>query len=233
MRSYSINELKTELRSANFVLGLLLAGSAAKGLEAPASDVDVYIIVSNDQSQLEIERYKKAWQEKYKKLKLDLSNNAVQTLGSFSDYAAIGTPYEWDRYNIARCQLLFDKTNGELTKIWRRKRKLSKQEQAILIENNIGAYINLCYRSMKSADRGDQKTARLDAAESLLYLLNVLFALHGRVRPYNTYLEWEIENYPLGMKLIPDSKLCAVITKSVNADPASQKFLYSEIEKLA
>ncbi|MCW3843185.1 nucleotidyltransferase domain-containing protein [Micromonospora yasonensis] len=28
-------------------------------------------------------------------------------------------------------------------------------------------------------------------------LLTTVFALHGRLRPYNTYLRWELETYPL------------------------------------
>ncbi|MFG2043855.1 hypothetical protein [Dactylosporangium sp. NPDC048998] len=32
------------------------------------------------------------------------------------------------------------------------------------------------------------------------WLLETVFALHGRLRPYNKYLQWELDNFPL-----PDS----------------------------
>jgi hypothetical protein len=34
--------------------------------------------------------------------------------------------------------------------------------------------------------------------ESVYWFLVTLFALHGRVRPYNKYLAWELDTYPLG-----------------------------------
>jgi hypothetical protein len=33
--------------------------------------------------------------------------------------------------------------------------------------------------------------------ESLPWLLETVFALHGRLRPYNKYLRWELESFPL------------------------------------
>jgi hypothetical protein len=38
---------------------------------------------------------------------------------------------------------------------------------------------------------------RLDAADSIRFLLELLFALDRRPRPYNKYLEWELARYPL------------------------------------
>ena len=37
----------------------------------------------------------------------------------------------------------------------------------------------------------------MDAAESLPWLLNVVFTLAGRLRPYNKYLPWELREHPL------------------------------------
>ena len=33
--------------------------------------------------------------------------------------------------------------------------------------------------------------------ESIAYLLNAIFGLEQRLRPYNKYLQWELEKYPL------------------------------------
>lgn len=48
------------------------------------------------------------------------------------------------------------------------------------------------------ADRmGQQRGARRDAAEATPPLLNALFAIDGRVRPFNTYLAGERREWPL------------------------------------
>lgn len=39
----------------------------------------------------------------------------------------------------------------------------------------------------------------MDACESVPYLLNVVFALAGRVLPYNKYLPWELGEHPLAV----------------------------------
>jgi hypothetical protein len=52
-------------------------------------------------------------------------------------------------------------------------------------------------RCVKSRRDGRADAAVLDAMESLPWLLETVFALHGRLRPYNTYLRWELETFPL------------------------------------
>lgn len=38
----------------------------------------------------------------------------------------------------------------------------------------------------------------LDAAESVTWWLDTVFALRGLVRPYNKYLPWALRQHPLG-----------------------------------
>jgi len=66
-----------------------------------------------------------------------------------------------------------------------------------MLVNRLGGYINFTYRSLKSARDGRQLEQRLDATESVPWLLDVMFALVGRVRPYNKYLPWELREHPL------------------------------------
>ena len=58
--------------------------------------------------------------------------------------------------------------------------------------------MNFAYRALKSHRDGRPLEARLDAAESLAWLLHVVFTLAGRLRPYNKYLPWELREHPLG-----------------------------------
>ncbi len=46
-------------------------------------------------------------------------------------------------------------------------------------------------------DEPHEVPARLDAADAIGFLLETLFALDRRPRPYNKYLEWELARFPL------------------------------------
>lgn len=65
----------------------------------------------------------------------------------------------------------------------------------------LDAYINSYYRSAKNARSGLELAALLDAQESIPNYLDFVFAVHGRVRPYNKWLEWELREHPLPFDL--------------------------------
>ncbi|UQU67080.1 nucleotidyltransferase domain-containing protein [Couchioplanes caeruleus] len=76
----------------------------------------------------------------------------------------------------------------------------------------------------KSRRDGDPVAARLDEAESTSWLLTTVFALHGRLRPYNKCLRWELETYPL------EAPWDATLPERVAADPVS---LFPAVARLA
>lgn len=49
---------------------------------------------------------------------------------------------------------------------------------------------------MRCVRDGHLVGARLEAAEEVNPLLDAVFALNGRLRPYFKYLEWEFKNHP-------------------------------------
>ncbi|WP_250030190.1 hypothetical protein [Paractinoplanes maris] len=61
----------------------------------------------------------------------------------------------------------------------------------------LDGYVNQLYRAVKSRRDGHPPTAALDEQESVGWLLTTVFALHGRLRPYNKYLAWELATHPL------------------------------------
>lgn len=74
--------------------------------------------------------------------------------------------------------------------------------------------------------------ARLDAADSIRFLLELLFALDRRPRPYNKYLEWELARYPLpgwdtGMLLEAADRI------SGTGDVPTQRRLFARVEAAA
>jgi hypothetical protein len=50
------------------------------------------------------------------------------------------------------------------------------------------AYLNGYYRSVKAARRGDELGSRLQAADSIAFLVKALFALRGRLGPHHDRL---------------------------------------------
>ena len=176
------------------IVGLVLGGSRAKSLDfvTPKSDMDVYVIVSNNASaelRGELEFYKSEWFE-----------IRVMSVTEFYEHAKWGSEKEWDRYNFAHNKAVIDKT-GEIQKIIDEKGIIPKEAQERVLTDSLDSYINQVYRSAKYWRDGNSLSAYLDASESLPYLMTTLYALEGRIKPYNKYFEWELKNYPL--KLLP------------------------------
>ena len=73
--------------------------------------------------------------------------------------------------------------------------------------------------------------SRLDAAESVSHVLDALFALHVRVRPYNKFLRWELERVPLGAEWQSLPERLDEIRAS--GDPGAQRTLFRDVEALA
>ena len=105
-----------------------------------------------------------------------------------------------DRYNFSHNIPVIDKT-GEIKKIIDEKGALPKEVQKKVIKEALDSYFNQIYRSAKYFRDGRNIAAYLDASESLPYLMTALYALEGRLKPYNKYFEWELKNFPL--KLLP------------------------------
>ena len=96
----------------------------------------------------------------------------------------------------------------------------------------VDGYVNCYYRAAKNARDGRPLEARLDAAESIPHFLEFLFAVHGRVRPYNKWLRWELERHPLeppwsANELLP--RLERILDGRLEEQPA----LFRDAERLA
>lgn len=89
----------------------------------------------------------------------------------------------------------------------------------------LDGYVNFIYRAAKNRRDGRADLARLEEMESVSWFLFTLFALHGRLRPYNKYLCWELETYPLG-----EPWDAATLPARLADDPAG---LLPDIEELA
>lgn len=167
------------------VVGLVLIGSQAHdGLVTEHSDHDLWVVLA-DGAASDLQTL-----HGHRTALLDL------VVVSLSQFRAAGMP-GFARYALARGRVVLDGLDGEITAIVAAKQRLGEQEAHDLAAGFLDAYMNVLYRSVKNDRDGHLLASRLDAAESVGYLLDLLFAMDRRPRPYNKYLEWELAKYPL------------------------------------
>ena len=125
-------------------------------------------------------------------------DEAVESWSELLTVPPFGTEGWWFRWSYAWAPVLLDRTGGELAEAVRRQATLTPEEaDAVLIDHDrLDGWVNFAYRALKNDRDGRPLEARLDAAESVPWLLDVVFALAGRVRPYNKYLPWELRTHP-------------------------------------
>ncbi|GKQ37941.1 hypothetical protein [Streptomyces sp. A012304] len=202
------------------VLGLVLKGSQAHdGMITPHSDHDLYVIVADDAT-TDLTRF-----ADHRSTELDL---VIVTLTQFRGAGMPG----WERYALARARVVLDRLDGGIARILADWARLDADEASRDAGGWLDAYANSLYRSVKNHRDGLALAARLDAADSMRFLLELLFALHRRPRPYNKYLKWELARYPLpGWDT--DVLLPAVDRISATSDVSLQRQLFTLVEKVA
>ncbi|MEV4622188.1 nucleotidyltransferase domain-containing protein [Asanoa sp. NPDC049573] len=186
------------------VVGLILSGSRARGTAGPDSDHDVFVVVRERDGR---------WVTSLTP-SLDAAVMTVDELADVSD--------RWARYAYRGAVVLLDRLDGRIAALVAAQATLAPAEADAFVREQLDGYINFVYRAAKSRRDGHDDLARLDETEAGPWLLWTLFALHGRVRPYNKYLRWELSRYPLPAPWTAERLI---------AEPASAWF--TDIERLA
>lgn len=183
------NQVLEEAATDPNIIGLILAAGRGKGFATEDSDYDLLLIVKDGKG----DQYRVKCAEYNIENLFDIRTFALL---EFREHAALGSPTEWDRYNFAHLKAVVDKT-GEIQPLIDEKATLPPKKVNDLVDYCLDAYINSYYRSIKNHRAGNHLAAHLDAAESVPHLITALFALEGKVKPYNKYLGWELQNFPL------------------------------------
>ncbi|MGW5418718.1 hypothetical protein [Streptomyces sp. NPDC003943] len=211
-------EFVAEAASDPAVVGLVLKGSRAHdGMTTSHSDHDLYVILDDDAAS------ELAALDGYRSARLDL---VVTTLERFR------RPADWERYAIARSRVLLDRRDGEVARIVSAMGRLGAEDAFRSGAALLDAYANALYRSVKNHRDGDALAGHLDAAASVGFLLDLLFALACRPRPYNKYLAWELDRFPLpGWE---SSALLDTVTRiTATGEVAPQQRLFARVEAAA
>lgn len=223
-KSKEFKKILERAKNDDRIIGLILTGGRGKGMFTKYSDYDVALITT-DESTLNVK-------EEYKG-KQDIVGIGALPISEFRVYAEVGTAEEWDRYTYAHVKAQIDKT-GEIQKIIDKKATLPKEDILQVAKNALDGYFNFLYRSIKNYRDGNMPASHFDACESLPRLLTFLFAIEGRVRPYNKFLKWELENYPLKNLSIQSKDFLRKIELILKSgDIEIQKEFHTFIEQVA
>lgn len=183
-----VDQIFKEAKNDPNILGLYFNGSKGKGLVTEFSDYDLDMIVKDEA--------KAEYEKKYSNIGNPNIEINVMTLQELKDNAEFGSDSFWNRYSFVHLKAGLDKT-GEIQKIIDTKAVIPADRKENFINSALDHYINQVYRSVKCFRDGNLKASQLEAAESVEPLLNAVFALESRIRPYHKYLEWELTNFPL------------------------------------
>jgi hypothetical protein len=153
------------------------------------------------------------------------------TIAELEDVPAFGTEGWWFRWSFAWAQVLRDTADRRVEIACRRQATLDADEQrAVLVEGDrLDGWVNFAYRALKNDRDGRPLERRLDAAESVPWLLDVVFALAGRVRPYNKYLAWELRTHPLAVPEWSAERLLPQVEAMLDGDPTPLRASYDVV----
>lgn len=218
------NEISEEAKTDSNILAFWLDGSRGKELAKKHSDYDCTMIVKD--------RAIKKYHKKYDGLEKDDIDLVITTLSEFKKYASWESPDSWDRYNFAHQKVLVDKTK-KVQKIINEKSKIPKHKIKGFITQSLDHYINQVFRSFKCYRDKQPLAAHLEGIESVPPLLDAIFALEGKVKPYYKYLRWELKEHSL-KKLLWDYKvfLNKVQRITTRGDIKTQKEIFRQMEKI-
>lgn len=199
------------------LLGLVLSGSAARDCATERSDLDVMVVLTDDAA---------AGRSTDKSPEVD---EIVDAWSELLTVAPFGTEYWWYRWSYAWAPVLLDRTGGALAEAVRRQATLSPEEaDGVLIDHDrLDGWLNFAYRALKNDRDGRVVEARLDAAESVPWLLDVVFAMAGRVRPYNKYLPWELREHPLDGWAADD--LLELVQRTLDGDATAVRETFARV----
>ena len=202
------------------VVGVVLSGSAARGMATERSDLDVVLVLRDGA----------APRETVHSREVDLWAMTLAELESPGEFL---TEDWYARWSFAWAQVLRDDTGGRVAEAVRRQATLTVAEQRHVLTtgDRLDGWVNFAYRALKSDRDARPLEARLDAAESVPWLLDTVFTLAGRVRPYNKYLAWELREHPLPIDGFTAATLIPLVTRMLDGDVAPLREVFPLVDR--
>nr|WP_040563359.1 nucleotidyltransferase domain-containing protein [Kineosphaera limosa] len=209
-----VDRIDADLR----VLTVLLTGSWAHGMATEHSDVDLIVVLSRDE--LSSRRFSHGV--------VDVHTVTLERLRHIPPEPGRW----WDRYFYCRARPVLDHTDGHVPSLVTAWACLSPPEVFACIDFHLEGYLHYLYRSLKSHRESRARLARLDACESLPWALALAFGAHGRVRPINKYVAWELEHHPIEEPGWSAGEVMGLIEAILDTgDADAQRTLFGLIER--
>jgi hypothetical protein len=131
-------------------------------------------------------------------------------------------------------RILFQRDGETLDQLIAAWATLDADEVSRCLDTYLDGYLNFLYRSLKAHRDGRPFEQRLDAVESVNWMLWVVFAVFGRVRPYNKYLRYELRCRPLDIPGWAQLDLISNLTPLMDTgDVTAQREIYHLVESSA
>ncbi|MCR4328226.1 MAG: nucleotidyltransferase domain-containing protein [Patescibacteria group bacterium] len=224
IKAKEFNRILEAVKRDEKIIGMILSGARGKGIFTENSDYDVVLVTADDSKEYARESYKGTQ---------GMVEIGVFTISEFRDYAVVGSPEEWDRYAYAHIKAHVDKT-GEIQKIIDEKGVVPDGKRMEIAKGALDGYLNSLYRSIKNQRDGNMEAFHLDAVESIPNFLRFIFSVEGRVRPYNKFLKWELERYPLKNLVMEKDDFFTKLEKVLaTGNVETQKELYRIVAGIA
>jgi hypothetical protein len=198
------DRLSEEASADDQVVGLVLTGGRGKGVATPLSDWDCLLVVADEAM------------PRWRRFDFGDLDVTLVSEAEFADYAEPGTAFSWRAYDFAHLSPDVDRRGfGALLSS---KGSLTAQRGRQIAEEHLGAALNSLYRATKNRRDGNEEATLLDLAEMTGYYLTSLFALDGRLRPYNKLLRWDLERAALVTTELTAELLFPLLTKTLQGD---------------
>ena len=209
----TFEDLLAVARSRDEIVGLYVFGSRGRDFGVDErSDWDVCVVLADRDAREAFDR------------EFPSAHGARVEIVSATLEGLRGDRSEHSRYSAAHADVVLDKTGGALARLVVAQESLPLGARDAVVREALDGYINQTYRSLRYG-------TRLDAVEAIPYALRTIFALAGRVRPYNKYLEWELRHHPL--EGWTAEELLPLLDRVLTGEPAAQHELFQRIEKPA
>ena len=221
-----IQALIAEAEADADVLGLILLGSRGLGAVTIESDYDAVFLVTDEA----IARYAQAQQTPQRGATITPPILTKDIWHESPDSLQREKIVDWMIPMWAESCILFDRA-GATERTLAALRRIPTEEAARLTAAHYGAYLNSLYRSLKSWRRGDVLGARIEAAQSVDYVLQMLFALECHWRPYNSRLWYHLDKLAVqGWQMVEMQN--ALLDLITTGNPRRQQWLAQRITAL-
>jgi hypothetical protein len=222
----TFEELVEIARDDDVIVGLVLTGSRGRDYVVhEKSDWDVRLVVADDV----VDEYRRRYATPHG----SPVEIVVLGLSEFEEAGAIGGSSAWDRYSYVDADVVLDDGSGTISRLVCEKSSLPQDVARALAAERLDDYVNSFYRAAKNGRDALEEEASLDAAESIPPLLDFLFAVHDRVRPFNRFLRYELERRPLPDLAFTADELTARLAAIRTGDLAEQRSMFRDVEAIA